>query len=108
MATATANPLLERLRQAVGPGALLTSPSDLLVYECDGYTIEKNAPDVVVFPTSTDQVAQIVQACNEFNVPFLPRGAGPSLAGGCLPVGGGGMIALTRMKGMWEVDYRDR
>src|SRR5258707_938876 len=100
--------LIDRLRGIVGKEGVLTSPSDLLVYECDGYTIEKNKPDVVVFPTSTEQVVQIVQVCNEFNVPFLPRGAGTSLAGGCLPVGGGVMIGLARMKRILEVNYRDR
>src|SRR5437660_336435 len=104
----TQSSLIDRLRTIVGRDALLTSSSDLLVYECDGYTIEKNKPDVVVFPTSTEQVVQIVQACNDFNVPFLPRGAGTSLAGGCLPVGGGVMIALTRMKRILEVNTRDR
>jgi glycolate oxidase len=99
---------IEKLRAVVGPAGLLTSPSDLLVYECDGYTIEKNKPDVVVFPTTTEQIVQVVQLCNEANVPFLPRGAGTSLAGGCLPVGGGVMIALTRMKRIFEVSYRDR
>jgi glycolate oxidase len=39
---------------------------------------------------------------------FLPRGSGTSLAGGCLPVGGGVVIALTRMKRILEVNYRDR
>ncbi len=100
--------LADRLRAIVGPDALLTSPSELTVYECDGYTIEKNRPDFVVFPTSTEQVVQIVQACNEHGVPFLPRGAGTSLAGGCLPVGGGVMIALARMKRILEVNTRDR
>src|SRR5438477_799560 len=100
--------LVTRLGQLVGSTAILTSPSDLLVYECDGYTIEKNKPDVVVFPTTTEQVVQIVKLCKDFNVPFLPRGAGTSLAGGCLPVGGGVMIALTRMKRILEVSYRDR
>jgi glycolate oxidase len=108
MATATATPLLEHLRRILGHDGVLTSRSDLLVYECDGYTIEKNAPDVVVFPTSTEQVVEIVKACNQLNVPFLPRGAGTSLAGGCLPVGGGVMLALTRMKRILEVNYRDR
>src|SRR5438067_11573009 len=108
MSTVTSSSLIDRLRPIVGRDALLTSPSDLLVYECDGYTIEKNKPDVVVFPTSTDQVVQIVNACNEERVPFLPRGAGTSLAGGCLPVGGGVMIALTRMKRILEVSTRDR
>jgi glycolate oxidase len=100
--------LIDQLRSVVGHAGLLHSASDLLVYECDGFTIEKNKPDVVVFPTSTEQVVQIVQLCNRWNVPFLARGAGTSLAGGCLPVGGGVMIALTRMKRILEVSVRDR
>src|SRR5215467_1567974 len=100
--------LIDRLRNILGPAAVLSSASDLLVYECDGYTIEKNRPDVVVFPTATEQVVQVVRVCNELNVPFLPRGAGTSLAGGCLPVGGGVMIALSRMKRILEVNIRDR
>src|SRR5256884_754398 len=109
MATAVlASSLIDRLRAIVGTDGLLTSPTDLMVYECDGYTIEKNTPDVVVFPTSTEQVVEVVKAANEFDVPFLPRGAGTSLAGGCLPVGGGVMIALTRMKRILEVNLRDR
>jgi glycolate oxidase len=100
--------LLPRLRAIVGPQALLSSPGELLVYECDGYTIEKNRPDVVVFPTSTAQVVAIVGLCNELDIPFLPRGAGTSLAGGCLPVGGGVLISLARMKRILEVDYRNR
>ncbi len=100
--------LVEHLRAIVGSEAVLAARSDLLVYECDGFTIEKNSPDVVVFPRSTEQVAAIVVACNEAGVPFLPRGAGTSLAGGCLPVGGGVMIVLTRMKEILEVNLRDR
>src|SRR5437868_3359050 len=50
--------LIERLRAIVGPDALLTSPSELFVYECDAYTVEKNRPDVVVFPTSTEQIVR--------------------------------------------------
>jgi glycolate oxidase len=108
MSSEISAPLLERLRSVVGPTGLLHSPSDLVVYECDGFTIAKNKPDVVVFPTSTAEIVAVVQACNEAGVPFLPRGAGTSLAGGCLPVGGGVMIALTRMKRIMEVNYRDR
>jgi glycolate oxidase len=108
MTTATAIPLAERLRSIVGTGNVLSTPSDLLVYECDGFTIEKNKPDVVVFPTTTEQIVAIVNVCRELDVPFVPRGAGTSLAGGCLPIGGGVMIALTRMKRILEVNYRNR
>src|SRR6266511_26222 len=87
--TVTQSSLIDRMRTLVGADAVLTAPSEMLVYECDGYTVEKSRPDVVVFPNSTEQVAAVVRACNELNVPFLPRGAGTSLAGGCLAVGGG-------------------
>jgi glycolate dehydrogenase FAD-linked subunit len=108
MTTATTSPLIDRLRAIVGAQNLLTERPDLLVYECDGFTIEKNQPEVVVFPTTTDQIVRIVKVCNEENVPFLARGAGTSLAGGCVPVGGGVMIALARMKKILEVNYANR
>jgi glycolate oxidase len=108
MPPATVSGLVDRLRAVVGPDALLAAPSELLVYECDGFTIEKNRPDVVVFPTSTEQVVEVVKVCNELDVPFLPRGAGTSLAGGTLPVGGGVVISLARMKRILEVDVRNR
>jgi glycolate oxidase len=104
----TPSELIARLGAVVGPAGMIHSASELLVYECDGYTIEKNRPDVVVFPTSTEQVAALVRVCAELGVPFLPRGAGTSLAGGCLPVGGGVVISLARMKRILEVDYRNR
>jgi glycolate oxidase len=100
--------LPDRLRAVVGPKGLITTPAELLVYECDGYTIEKNRPDVVVFPTSTEQVVAVVRVCGELKVPFLPRGSGTSLAGGCLPVGGGVIISLARMKRILEIDLANR
>lgn len=100
--------LITRLREAVGSENVLGAHADLVVFECDGFTIEKNSPDVVVFPRTTEHVAAVVKLCNEFDVPFLPRGAGTSLAGGCLPVGGGVMIVLTRMKEILEINLRDR
>ncbi|MBI1830303.1 MAG: FAD-binding protein [Planctomycetes bacterium] len=108
MSLAAATSLVDRMRSIVGARNVLSSPSDLLVYECDGFTIEKNKPDVVVFPKSTDEIVRIVQACRELGVPFVPRGAGTSLAGGCLPIGGGVMIALAQMKRILEVNCRDR
>ena len=70
--------------------------------------IKKKVPDVVVFPTSTEHVVELVKLCNRHDVPFVPRGAGTSLAGGTLAVGGGVMICLTRMKRILEINTRDR
>ncbi len=100
--------LVDALRGVVGVDGVLSAHTDLVVYECDGFVIEKNCPDVAVFPRTAAQVSEIVRLANEYGVPFLPRGAGTSLAGGCLPVGGGVMIVLTRMKEILEISLRDR
>jgi glycolate oxidase len=99
---------LADLTAIVGAENVLHHQEELLVYECDGYVINKRIPDVVVFPTETAHVVAVVQLCNRYAVPFVPRGAGTSLAGGTLAVGGGVMICLTRMKRILEVSTRDR
>ncbi len=96
-----------KLTQIVGKDGILANHDELVVFECDGYVISKNAPDVVVFPTSAEQVSAIVKLCAEHGVPFVPRGAGTSLAGGTMAIGGGVMICLTRMKRILEINIRD-
>src|SRR4051812_21225324 len=115
MAAVTAPPprvptaaLIARMKAVVGPDNVLTAGAELAVYECDGFTIEKHRPDVVVFPTTTAHVVAVVKACNELGVPFLARGAGTSLAGGTVAVGGGVMIGTARMKTIHEINVRDR
>jgi glycolate oxidase len=99
---------IHQLRRVCGPDAVLTGRDETLVYECDAFVIQKQFPDVVVLPTSTEQVAQVVRLCSEKGVPFLGRGAGTGLAGGALPLFGGVIIGLTRMKRILEVDLRNR
>jgi glycolate oxidase len=99
--------LLPSLQSLLGPENVLTASSDLASYECDGYTIERNKPGVVVFPRSTEDVVGIVKLCQSAGVPFVPRGAGTSLAGGTLPIRGCVLIALSRMKRIWEVNARE-
>jgi glycolate oxidase len=107
-APATIARLVADFRAIVGAANVLHHPDELLVYECDGFVLEKSVPDVVVFPTETAHVVELVKLCNRHGVPFVPRGAGTSLAGGTLAVGGGVMICLTRMKRILEVNTRDR
>jgi glycolate oxidase len=107
-APASAADLADHLRRLLGPDRVLDSHSDLAVYECDAFVIEKHCPNVAVFPQTTAEVAAVVRLCRAHAIPFVPRGAGTSLSGGGMPVGGGVMIVLTRMRQIVEVNLRDR
>src|SRR6266702_2816123 len=99
---------LRTLVQIVGAENVISGEDELLVYECDAYTLEKNLPNVVVLPRTTEEVSKIAVLCAEQNVPIIPRGAGTSLSGSVLAVTGGVMIALGRMNKILEIDYRNR
>ena len=108
MATLTAarKPVLRReLETIVGAGGVLSDPEELLVYESDGLTLFRALADFVVFPTSAEQVAAVVRLANRESMPFVARGAGTGLSGGCLPAEGGLVISMMRMNRVLEVDY---
>ncbi len=99
---------LNALREIVGGENVLTGAEELLVYECDAYTLEKQLPHAVVLPRTTEEVVAVVKLCAREGLPIIPRGAGTSLSGTVLAVGGGVMIALTRMTKIVEIDWRNR
>ncbi|HUT11216.1 MAG TPA: FAD-linked oxidase C-terminal domain-containing protein [Thermoguttaceae bacterium] len=101
-------PLSRELRKHLGAENVLSAPSELAVYDCDALTIERRRPDAVVFPRSTRHVADVVKTCCRHDVPIVARGAGTSLAGGCVPSEGGVVVMLTRMNRILEIDLRDR
>jgi glycolate oxidase len=53
------NRLLQQFREIVGEDGLIAAEDELLVYECDGYVVEKKVPDVVLFPTTIGQIAPV-------------------------------------------------
>jgi D-lactate dehydrogenase (cytochrome) len=55
-------------------------------------------PDVVVFPHSTAEVAEIMRHCSELRVPVVPFGAGSSLEGQVTALRGGVSVDLSGMQ----------
>ena len=104
----TAAQLADQLRAIAGNDGVVSEPEELLVYECDAYTLEKSLPTVVVLPRTTEEVVAIVKLCAKENVPIIPRGAGTSLSGAVLAVTGGVMVTLSRMNRILSVDDRNR
>ena len=64
-------------------------------------------PDCVVFPTSTEEVSQIVKLCAEHRTPIVPFGMGSSLEGHVNAIHGGVSIDMTRMTKVLRLSPED-
>src|SRR5262249_41707986 len=74
---------------AIVPGeGVIASERAMRPYESDGLTAYRSLPMVVVLPSTTDQVARVLAYCHREGIKVVPRGAGTSLSGGALPLGG--------------------
>jgi D-lactate dehydrogenase (cytochrome) len=65
------------------------------------------APDVVCFPTTTDEVAAIVRISQQHQLPIIPFGAGTSLEGHVHAIRGGITIDLRDMSRVLRVSAED-
>jgi glycolate oxidase len=87
---------------------MVEKSTSLSVYDCDGYTLEKSTPEVVVLPRSTEEVSAVVKLLHQEKIAFVPRGAGTGLSGGCLPVEAPVMIGTSRMNRIVQLDVLNR
>jgi glycolate oxidase len=95
--------LKDDIIRITGPRGILDQPADLKLYEYDG-SIDKHQPDVVVFPKSTAEVAELVKLANRHGLAIVGRGAGTGLSGGVIPRAGGMMISFARMNKILAID----
>jgi glycolate oxidase len=100
--------LASRCREILGPDATIDDPVRLRTYECDGLTYHRATPGLVVLPDTAEQVAAVVRACNEHDVPFVARGSGTGLSGGALPRSDGVLIVTSRMRRIVKIDIPGR
>src|SRR5712664_329904 len=100
--------LLADLRGIVGADGVIDRPEALLVYECDGYTLERAAPEVVVLPRTPAEVAAVLRLLAAERVAFVPRGAGTGLSGGTLPVEAPVMVGTSRLTAIEAIDIANR
>ena len=100
--------LIERRLRALLPArAVVAKRQELLAYDCDGLTLHRHQPPLVVLPDTTEQVAAVVRCCHELGVPFIARGSGTGLSGGALVEQEALLIATSRMRRVLEVDLEN-
>jgi len=59
---------------------MIARETELRVYECDGYTLERAVPQIVALPHSTYEVSELCRLLHREQVAFVPRGAGTGLS----------------------------
>jgi len=96
--------LLKGLLSLLPATAVLTDAEDLRPFECDGLSVYRRLPLVVVLPDTVEQVQAIMRLCHKLQVPVVARGAGTGLSGGALPLGDGVLLSLARFKRILNID----
>jgi len=95
-------PLHEIIR-IVGKENTLTAPEELYCYGYDASKL-RSSPDVVAFPGSVEEVAELIKLANRRRFPVFPRGAGSGMVGAAVPWNGGMVMVLTRFNRILEID----
>jgi len=99
--------LLNRLRDILGGKRVSRQPIDTLNYGRDLWTSGMLAirrgeidhrPEFIVWPQTTEEVSRVLRLCNEMEVPVTPFGGGSGLTGGAIPMEGGVVLDMKKMK----------
>lgn len=100
--------IIAGLAELVEPAGLITSPTQMRVYETDALTAYRRMPLAVVLPSTTEEVSRVMAYCHEHKVKVVARGAGTSLAGGAIAQADAIILGVSRMNRVLEVDYPNR
>lgn len=98
--------LTHELAALLGDGVVFDDAGTLAEHSGDKWFAHE-APEVVVFAQSTEQVSALLKFANERNIPVTARGAGYGYVGGCVPVKRGIALSLARMNWIKEISFGD-
>jgi len=97
---------VEKIERIVGKDGYSTKTADRYTYGFDA-SIFHNSPDIVIQPTTTEQVSEIMKIANAEKIPVTPRGAGTGLCGSAVPIKGGIVLDMSRMNKIKEISVGD-
>jgi FAD/FMN-containing dehydrogenase len=82
------------------------APDQLSKYGQDWSGLLEPRPSAIAFPRSTDEVAAILRACSELEIPVVPSGGRTGLSGGAVAARGELVISLEKMSRIGEPDLQ--
>lgn len=97
---------LEAIKAIIDPERLITDEVDRICYSRD-MSVHVGVPDVVVQPTTREEVSELLRIADEHDVFVTPRGAGTSVTGASLACHGGIVVDMSRMNRIKEINTED-
>ncbi len=98
---------LEQLKSFVEQDAIFIDEESLKKYGRDETEDLCFPPEVVIKPSSTKQVSDILKFCNENNIPVTPIGGRTGLSGGALSIHGGVGLSMERFNKILFIDEKN-
>ncbi len=111
----TAELLRYELERIVGKEHVVTDEAEIEAQSLDVWWVTRfwkfsnlgfPRPFAILFPSCTEEVVTIVQFCNQYRMPLIPRGGGAGDAGGALPLTGGIVVDMKRMDRVLELNEK--
>ena len=100
--------LLSQLTAIVSENRIKTDADSLANWGRDHTKHFEPKPSVIVFPSSTEQVQQIVKLANQFNIAITPSGGRTGLSAGAVATNGEIVISFDKMNQILEFYPADR
>lgn len=89
--------VLAQLGGIVGAGNLSTARADLDLHARDQSHHPAHPGEVVIWPLTGQNVAEVLRVANDHHIPVTPWGVGTSLEGNPIPLHGGILMSFERM-----------
>ncbi len=98
------NEVKEKLIDAVGSDWVSDNPADLSAYGRDFTTFSGERPNILVMPSSTEEVQKVIRLAYEHGIPMVPQTTGFNHGGLTVSRKGGILLDLRRMDNLCSVD----
>lgn len=100
---------IAELRAACDEERVVLDPEERAIHAkpLNSYHPAKHIPDVVVYPKTQQEVAEVVKACNKYKIPIIPFGGATSIEGQTLTPFKGVSIDMSLMKAVKALHIED-
>ncbi|MHA1271201.1 MAG: FAD-binding oxidoreductase [Candidatus Helarchaeota archaeon] len=105
-----AKEIINEIIEKIGKDKVRTEDFQLISYSRDWSPRPKDdthLPDIVVRPTSTEEVSEIIKIANKYRIPITPIAGLTGMGGGAVPVSGGIAIETKGLNKIIEIDEKN-